>query len=160
MNSLVVVFGMEFKSEKQAAEFFGVDRGTVYTRKKVQGMTLEEALITPVREKIEVIVEGKTFESLAQACMAYEANYSTVYYRIKYERMDPAEAILLERKRDKPVDIGDRSYKCQNDAYKDYDISPITVFDRRERGMSLIDAITVPVVRSNIKVIKEGAMVV
>ena len=91
---MIKVLGKEFKSVKKAAEYYGVNRGTVHTRMKKQGMTLEEALTTPLREKIEVEVEGNNFNSLYEACKVYQANYSTVYCRVKYEGMLPEEAIL------------------------------------------------------------------
>lgn len=152
---MVKVLDMEFRSIKKACEYFGMDRGTVHDRTSRMGMTLEEALTTPLRGKRAVVLEGVKYENLAEACRAYEANYSTVYYRIVYENMYPEEAILLDRKRNKPITIDGVEYESLSDAYNAHDISYVTVHDRKVKGQGLVEAITNPVVRSNIKVIVE-----
>ena len=148
----VHVLNFEFKSVKKACEFFGMDRGTVHTRMKKQGMTLEEALLTPLRMDRQVSVRGIEFKSLAEACRAFGAVYSTVYYRIVYEQMEAERAILLEKKRDKPITLEGVDYKNLTAAYKEYDISYVTVHDRKVKGLGLKEAIMQPVVRTNIKI--------
>ena len=80
----IEINGITYPSIIKACNAFGILYAVVKTRIKNQGMTLAEAISTPIIERAKpIIINGIRFESKAKACEYFGVSYAKVKQRLK-----------------------------------------------------------------------------
>lgn len=80
----VEINGITYPSIIKACNAFGILYGVVKTRMKKRGMTLVEAISTPLNERVKAImIDGVQFESKVKACEHFGVSYTKVKQRLK-----------------------------------------------------------------------------
>ena len=80
----VVINGITYPSIIKACNAFGILYEVVKTRIKKQGMTLAEAISTPLIPRVKsIIINGIQFESKVKACAYFGVSYAKVKQRLK-----------------------------------------------------------------------------
>lgn len=140
--------GKLYSSRAEIARAFGMTQSLLNLRLN-NGMDLEEALHTPVREKHKYVCEGRTVDSeeVRKYCQKYGVNDGVVrqYYLTK-EQSDIKDIVkgLLQRKDKKIVTYHGKEYSSLSKAISDLKIkeTPSAIKNRMEKhGMSFEEVI-------------------
>jgi len=144
-----------YSSLENMCKAYGIAREAFMSRIN-NGWSLEDALTTPIRSKSKfesIDHTGKEYNSLDEMCKHYNISKATLYARLN-RGMSLEDALTI------PVDkIGIKDYRDPSgNTYNNiveicnaYGISKSTVYLRLHKGMSLEDALTLPVDKIGIK---------
>lgn len=91
------VDGVRYASEKAMCRAFGIPNGTFQKRRR-NGMTVEAALKTPVRDA-HLVIFGYEWPSAKAACAAFGLPYTTYRTRVGKHGMTPEAALMKATKR-------------------------------------------------------------
>ena len=152
--------GNEFKSIKEACDFYNINRGSLRYHTK-QGKTVEQALKFMIENQI--VVDDNRFNSIAEFCRYYDMPDG--YYRYhRYTLNEPTEQIIdcwqnrdksdnsKNRKKSKYhnkssylthnyLDVVDYGFSCVEDLCNFYGVKPNTFYQRKHRGFTLEECI-------------------
>ena len=124
---------------KQISERFKINYGTLYRRINMQGMSIEEAVNTPIGEFYTV--NGFT-GNLNQIAKRFNLNYGTLRSRINKQGMSIEEAVNT------PVEeihiVNGFTGKLKQIAER-FNINNSTLRDRVNKGWSIEDSVNTPV---------------
>lgn len=139
-----------YSDEKPFTLFDGISPSSLSLRLK-KGMSLEEAINTPVKEQNKYLLDGKyvKYPEVKRYCQEYGANESTVmqYWSDKGEETPDVRdivKILLEKKENRIVTYHGKKYPNFSEAISDLEIkeSPSTIKNRMEKhGMSFEEVV-------------------
>lgn len=145
--------GNRYKTVKDMVSAYGITTDTFYRRIKI-GKTLEEALTTSKRNVCTDHL-GNQYENKIVMCETYGVNVITFSTRIKKGKT-LKEALITNRhnrtwsRNPIKVDHLGNRYNSFGNMCDYYNISSSTVYRRLEKGFTLEDTLTLPVLKYNI----------
>lgn len=140
--------GKLYSSQAEIARAFDITQSLLNLRLN-NGMDLEEALHTPVREKHKYVCEGRTVDSeeVRKYCQKYGVNEGVVKkYYLTNEQSDIEDIVkgLLQRKNKKIITYHGKEYSNLSKAISDLGIkeTPSAIKNRMEKhGMSFEEVV-------------------
>lgn len=145
-NIITDHLGNVFKSESEMCKYWNIKYSAYHNRKR-KGVTLEEALTTPVLEQTTCIDHlGNVFKSDYERADFYGINRTTVNSRLK-RGMSLEEALTYpckNSKREKCTDHLGNVFNSKQERAEFYGIKNNTIEMRMYKGMSLEEALTTP----------------
>ena len=155
----VTIEGKTFKSRKEACEYYNINYATVSTRLD-RGWSLEEAITTPNKKhnnfesslNNEIDLNGEKI-TIYEACKKYNIPKQLVYSRYYYCGWSFEEIFGIKDRNGKYnlVKIKNKTFESIRKASEYYKINYSTVTNRINRGWTVEEAITTPVIRNNSK---------
>lgn len=150
--------GKIYQSIADMCRHYGIKVSTYRSRIKRNGMTQEEALMTPVKNVIIDPTDGEQVNSYSELCRKHNIDRTTFDHRINKSKMSIEDALTM------PVgnlyecqDFLGNTYRCNEEMCDAYDM-PVTVYrDRIYRGMSNKEALTTPINESQRRLLKRDA---
>lgn len=138
----LVIKGIRFNSRLEAAEHYGVDISSLYTRVNL-GWSVEEALGIKDRKRkgLKSITVGEnTYESIASACRDLGVDRGLVNCRLKNGWSIDEAFGIVERQKRYSVVVGGKNYNSISEACRDLGVHYQTVRHRVRKGWSIDEA--------------------
>ena len=151
---LIDHLGNVFLSQSKMCEHYKIDISTFRWRIS-KGMSLEDALTTPVKKDEEYIMTdhlGNIFPTQIKMCEHYKINYNVFRYRIsKGMSLKDALTTPVKEQNNNPVLIDHlgNAFSTQTKMCEHYGITCDMFRYRISKGMSLKDALTTPIKRGD-----------
>lgn len=139
---------VEYSGITALAKAVGMNSATLLTRIDKMGMSVEEAVETPVEEKISIDYGGVHYDTLS--AFAKGVNMPRGLVESRYRSGWSIEDIVNKPygyNKTRCISVGGVDYKDKKSAIEAYGISPDIVRKRKKRGMSFEEAVTTPVSR-------------
>ena len=143
----IIINRKEFKSRKEACEYYNLNYKKVSNRLK-QGWSIEEAfeLVERNNKCKPVIINGELFISLAEACRCYNIDYGLVRTRINLGwSLQKIFNNLGKSSNAIPVTVKGKHFNSINEACEYYDAYYNIVSSRLKKGWFLEEAIFTPI---------------
>jgi hypothetical protein len=164
----VKVCGEMFKTLHDACEQYGITYATAKRRITKHGWSAEEALeieprITPYTKKLKAVTAfGVEYKSMTHASRAFGMNPKLVASRVRKKGWSVEQALTTKvgdgqscgwnpppETQNRLKQVNELGYRSLAEAAKDYRIGAGTVSRRLARGMSVKDALEIPLMNGN-----------
>lgn len=150
----ITIDGVTYKTISDACRTYGISPSVFIHRREKLGMSVDEALKTPVgMRKKKVILNVGTFDNLVDCCAKLDISYSVAYKHLK-NGGDLEDIInwLLEMKKNKKdiIDHQGVKYNSLAEMCKKYGICYSTYNNRIKQGWKQADALMIPTLKYKI----------
>ncbi|MBU3588178.1 GIY-YIG nuclease family protein [Polynucleobacter sp. 31A-FELB] len=132
-------FGVAYKSQREAAEAYGMETGTLQFRLQ-SGMCLEDALTKKVNRRIWV-VDGVEYKTLKEASAFYQIPYPRIQSRLRGghsldEAFEVSQSNALLKSKDKEFTVDGIAFATLSDAFRHFKLSKKVAENRKRLGWS------------------------
>ena len=135
-----------FNSIEEMCAAYNINLQTYYMRRK-KGMSMIEALETPVREACVYDPWGNKFKNSDEMCKYHGITFATYWSRVSKYGFTQEEALKKSCKKGKEITYNGKTYKTIKEMADDYGIPPSIVYTRTSHGWGLERAMTQPFIK-------------
>lgn len=150
-DNSVIVEGVKYKDIKEACKAYNILYDTYLSRVNKIGMSMEEALKKPCRDRFFISIEGKDYYSVQDLCDNYGVTRQNYYHRLRSGwSIEEALGIISKNK----ILIDGVYYDSIKDACVKRGIPYGTILSRKKSGMSVEEAFLADIRLPNSKDVK------